>query len=86
MKFAEIVEGMMKRSDPYISGDKDGVRPTPSKPSPFSIKISKLASQANVPVSKVEAAWETAKSQVDPRLSNRWALVTLKTKQILGIA
>ena len=34
MKLAELHEGMMKRSDPYISGEKSGPRPPaqPAKP------------------------------------------------------
>lgn len=82
-----VDEGMMKRSDPYISGDKEG--PVPPKPktnkTTFDTKILNLAQKANVPPEKVEDIWHATKATVDMKMPNAYAIVTARVKKTLGI-
>lgn len=89
MLLKDLCEGMMKRSDPYISGDSDVPASrtrerTPTKTT-FQKRMETLANRANVSVDQATAAWRQATSEVDDRLENRWALVNKLVKQKLGL-
>ena len=90
MLLAELFnEGMMKRSDPYTSGDQSTPSSSapPTKRSTFQARIEGLAAKAKVSTEVARAAWEKAQKDVDPRLggSVRWAKVTQLLKLNLGI-
>jgi len=94
MKVKDLTEGAMKRSDPYISGEKDPAwhpRHPPLKAAPtkevsaHEKKLIDLASRANVKLDKVKELWAHAKSTVDPKLPNRWAVVMAKVKRDLKL-
>jgi hypothetical protein len=93
MTLAEIYEGMMKRSDPYISGEKDGPRPV-SHPAVGNVKktgtthsqkIEALARKGKVQPSKAQQVWEEERDKIDHNHPNRWALVMTNVKKRLGI-
>ena len=75
----------MKRSDPWISGERSDARPAPAAKTPHAAKMQKYAAMTGKPIAAVEAAWELAKKQVDPRLEKRWPLVQVEFKKILQI-
>jgi hypothetical protein len=79
--FKTFMEGQMKRSDPWISGDRDGPRP---KDTPHEAKMKKYANLSGKNLSVVKELWLKAKEQVDPRLANRWAMVEQKFKSMVG--
>lgn len=92
MKLKDILEAMMKRSDPWISGDRDGPRPTHpvmgavKRPgSSHSQKIEALAKKANVTIVKVNQVWDEERDKVDDKHPKRWALVMNNVKKRLGI-
>lgn len=91
MKLTELFEGMMKRSDPYISGDRDGPRPHPAvgdvkrKGTSHSQKIEALAKKGNVLPAKANQIWEEERDKIDEKHPNRWALVMTNVKKRLGI-
>lgn len=90
----ELFEGMMKRSDPWISGDRDGPRPTSKpaasiankKPSPHSQRLENLAKQGRVPVSQVSKLWDEEREKVDGTHPQRWSIVTANVKRRLGLS
>ena len=90
--FGEIFEGMMKRSDPYISGDKDGPRSHPvvgavkHLGTSHSQKIEALAKKGNVTSSQVSKIWDEERDKIDEKHPQRWALVMTNVKKRLGIS
>lgn len=93
MKLAELHEGMMKRSDPYVSGEKSGPRPThptvgnvKKTGTSHSQRIELLAKKANVQTAQVEKAWDEERNKVDEKHPQRWAIVTTNVKRRLGIS
>jgi len=87
--FGEIFEGMMKRSDPYISGDKEGPRPIPPKTvgkSAHTKKIEALAKKAKVQLTQVSKIWDEERDKIDEKHPQRWALVMSNAKRRLGIS
>ncbi len=89
MLLNELFEGAMKRSDPHVSGDHADTKSAilPPKKSTFQVKMENLAKRAKVSVDVAKSAWDSAKSEIDPRLDNsiRWVKVAQRTNQILGI-
>ena len=88
MKLTELHEGMMKRSDPYISG----ARSVPTQPvalakkkeSPHSQKIAALAKTAKVKPEVVAQLWDEERDKVDEKHPNRWAIVMNNVKRRLA--
>ena len=87
MKLIDLFEGKMKRSDPFISGERDPKHATPSstKHTSHEKKLMALAAKAGVSVHDARKAWDDAKDQVDPKLENRWMIVMRKAKENLGL-
>jgi len=88
--FSIVKEGMMKRSDPYISGEKSGPRPPEMKlaPQPVSAHKSKLQTlmrKSGKSMEKVEAAWNKAVRET-PDGPAKWANVMKRAKADLGIS
>lgn len=80
----KIVEGLMKRSDPIVSGEQDEpVRP--KKKTPFQARLSNLARTANVSEDKVRDLWIKHSGDVDPKNMNRFAIITSRVKKDLGL-
>ena len=79
-----LKEGMMKRSDPYISGELDGPRPVPKKNS-HDTKILNLAKHAGVTPDKVEQVWADTKKSVDMSQPNAYAIVMSRVQRALGL-
>lgn len=96
MKLAELHEGAVKRSDPYISGEKEGPRPTqptqPTKPvgakpvSKHDQKIDALSKKARIPRDQVEKAWDEERDKVDAKNPQRWAIVMNNVKKRLHVS
>jgi hypothetical protein len=90
MKIKDIFEGMMKRSDPYISGDKTGPRPTPvvnkTKLTPHAQKIEALAKKSNVDAVKVSKIWDEERDRIDSQHPNRWSIIMNNVKKRLNIS
>jgi hypothetical protein len=81
-------EGMMKRSDPWISGERSDERPKPAapkKPSAHDTKIKNLAAKANVSPEKVERIWSDVKRELDMNHPNSYAILMARVKRVLGI-
>jgi len=88
MKINELFEGMMKRSDPWISGERSDERPKPAvpkKPSAHDTKIKNLAAKAGVSVDKVERIWGDVKRELDMNHPNAYAILMARVKRVLGI-
>lgn len=84
---ASVTEGAMKRSDPYISGERSE-RTIPiqrTKPSGTATRIKNLALKAKVPQAKVERIWDDVKRELDMQHPNAHAILMSKVKRILGI-
>lgn len=100
MKLLELVEGLMKRSDPYISGARSGPRPPvqaakptqPTKPvqatqakTSHRSRMTELAKKAKIDPAEVDKIWSEEKDKVDSKNSQRWAIVTNNVKKRLGL-
>ena len=89
MKLIDLDEGMMKRSDPYISGDKAGPRPVvgnvKNTQSSHTQKLEVLAKKAKVHPQEVSKIWGEERDKVDNNHPNRWAIVMTNVKKRLGI-
>lgn len=85
MKLEHVLEGLMKRSDRYVSGEDEQPVRRLVKKTPFQARLSSLAKQAGVSEDKVRDIWVRISGQVDSRNMNRWAIITSKVKQELGI-
>ena len=91
MKINELFEGMMKRSDPWISGERSDPRPSPKaapapkKSSPHDTKIKNLAAKAGVSPEKVERIWGDVKRELDMNHPNAYAILMARVKRVLGI-
>lgn len=85
MRVIELFEGMMKRSDPYISGDLEGPRPISKSPKTNS-NVERLAKQAKVDVAKVQVLWDAAKKKYDSKHPKYWAIITASVKRELGLS
>jgi hypothetical protein len=88
MKLNEIFEGLMKRSNPFVSGDRDGPNPTSNpwdKKSAHTRKIEALAKKANVQLSQVSKIWDEERDKVDKLSTARWAIVMNNVKKRLKI-
>lgn len=88
--FTMIREGMMKRSDPWISGDKWGPRPpdeklAPKRVTPHRSKLETLMRKSGKSMEKVEAAWNKAVKET-PDGPKKWANVMIRAKADLGIS
>lgn len=87
MKIRDLFEGMVKRSDPYISGERSGPRPAskttaPKKTNP---QIASLAKRANVPLEQVQALWDEVKAGVDVKAPGAYAMISAKVQKKLGL-
>ncbi len=88
MKINELFEGMMKRSDPWISGERSDPRPAPAapkKPSPHDTKIKNLATKAGVSPEKVERIWGDVRRELDMNHPNAYAILMARVKRVLGV-
>lgn len=88
--FTMVREGMMKRSDPYISGEKSGIRPPDEKLAPrpataHRSKLETLMKKSGKSMEKVEAAWNKAAKET-PDGPKKWANVMIRAKADLGIS
>lgn len=88
--FKLVKEGMMKRSDPYISGEKSGIRPpdvgqSPRPASAHRSKLETLAKKSGKSYEAVEKAWNKAAKSV-PDGPKKWANVMIYVKSDLGIS
>lgn len=88
--FTLVKEGMMKRSDPYISGEKSGPRPPDEKlasprQTPHKSKLETLQKKSGKSMEKVEAAWNKAVRET-PDGPKKWANVMIRAKADLGIS
>ena len=82
--FTLVKEGMMKRSDPYISGETD--TPTkPRTPTAHQTRIETLMKKSGKSMEKVEAAWNRA-ARDTPDGPKKWANVMIRAKADLGIS
>lgn len=86
MKVIELFEGMMKRSDPYISGDLEGHRLITKSLPKINSNVERLAKQAKVDVAKVQVLWDAAKKKYDSKHPKYWAIVTASVKRELGLS
>lgn len=93
MRYVEIVEGMMKRSHPVVSGEMTAsefaskkAATTPAvKKSAAETRFANIAAKANVPVSDVRKAFDHFAKQVDSNHPNYWAIVTNMVKRHFGV-
>lgn len=86
MKLSELFEGLMKRSDPVISGERTSYAPKSQKvSSAHEKKLEALAKEAGVSIEQARKAWAAAVAEVDPALSGRWAAVMARAKRALGL-
>lgn len=103
MKLHEIktvVEGWIKRSDPYMSGDayptkSQATNPWDSRPvaDPPAVRktgglekrLRGIAAKAGVSYDKTLQAWNDAKKGMDLTYPGAYAIVTSKTKRALGL-
>jgi hypothetical protein len=101
MKIKELLEGLMKRPDPFISGEhaptdthqmfknihdnKENFSTDSVNKSFHASWIKKLANQANVSLAKAEKAWNEAKATVDENDPKSLAIITQITKKALGL-
>ena len=90
MKTAELFEGMMKRSDPWISGERSGprpekVEPKTAKPTAHQAQLAALAKKANKTVDEVDKLWNDELKQVDPKLQNRYGIAMARVQRKLGL-
>lgn len=93
MKLHDIFEGMMKRSDPWISGDKSGPRPTHStvgsvkqKGTSHSQRLADFAKKGNVSPDRAAQIWDEERDKVDSKHPQRWAIVTKNVKRRLNLS
>lgn len=94
MRYRELVEGMMKRSHPVISGEMTAsefaskkASPAPAvKKSAAETKFANIAAKANVSLSEVRKAFDHFAKQVDSKHPNYWAIVTNMVKRHFGVA
>lgn len=93
MRYRELVEGMMKRSHPVISGEMTAsefasrkTTNTAAKKSSSETKFQNIANQAHVSVSEVRKAFDYFAKQVDPNHPNYWAIVTNMVKRHFKIS
>lgn len=87
MKLHELHEGMMKRSDPYVSGEVS-TKPEPAKPkkaSTHATKIANLAKKAGKASAEVEKLWHDVKKDVDLKMPNAYGLVMSRVQKSLGL-
>jgi hypothetical protein len=82
----DMYEGMMKRSDPYISGEREGPRPPAKKVSAYAKRLQALADKAHKPLADIEAMWREEVAKVDPKHPNRFGVVMNRLKQRLGLS
>jgi hypothetical protein len=84
MKVADLFEGAMKRSDPYVSGDREGA-PAPAAPKKRKVdRFETMARKAGVSVAAVRSAWHAAKKEVDMSRTNAYAIVQRKVMDQLA--
>lgn len=100
MKLLELLEGLMKRSDPYISGD----RSTPIKPkqpitpvtqktpiksttakSSYQTKIDMLSQKSKIAPEQVAKIWDEERDKIDSKHPQRWSIITSNVKKRLKI-
>lgn len=86
IKQSAVKEGMMKRSDPYISGELPGPRPV-DKPlkSKYDRKILNLATKSHKSPEEVEQLWLDTKKTIDMSMPNAYAIVMAKVQRALGL-
>lgn len=87
--FFIVKEGMMKRSDPYISGEKAGPRPpdlrlAPAPTTAHKTKIEGLMKKSGKTRAQVEAAWNRAAREVPDGVA-KWSKVMKRAKADLGV-
>lgn len=81
----EMYEGLMKRSDPYISGERN--IPTVKKQvTAHTKRLQALGDKANKPLAYVRELWRREVDKVDASHPNRFGIVMLNLKRQLGIA
>lgn len=94
MQIIPLLEGLLKQSIPYLSGELDEPLPqkykdkfsTPKKkPSTFKKRMENLSLRAHVPIDKVILVWKEETSKVDASLSNRWAIINRRVQERLGL-
>lgn len=88
MLLSELVtEGALKRSDPYISGEDElPAKPRLYKKSAFQARVDSLAKAAGVTPDRVRELWVAHSGRVDPKNMNRWAIITRRVKDDLGLS
>lgn len=88
--FGEIFEGLMKRSDPFVSGDRDGPNPTKNpwdkNKSAHDQKIEALAKKANIKPDQASKIWDEERDKIDEKHPQRWALVMTNVKRRLTLS
>lgn len=87
-----LSEGALKRSDPFISGDSNispSQSPAPkeqvAKRTPFQARLYSIATTAGVTEDKVRDLWIKHSGQIDQNNANRWAIITKRVKDELGL-
>lgn len=88
MKINELFEGMMKRSDPWISGARAGERPaapSPKKPTARETALKNLAAKAGVSVDMVQRVYQDVQRELDMNHPNAHAILLSRVKRVLGL-
>lgn len=87
MKLLDLHEGMMKRSDPYVSGEvsKKPEPKTPPKKSAHATKIANLAKKAGKSEAEVDKLWQDVKRDVDLKIPNAFGIVMSRVQKSLGL-
>lgn len=84
---AKMAEGMMKRADPWISGERSGERPKPApkKASAREAAIKNLAAKAGVKVDMVERVYRDVQRELDMNHPNAHSILMSRVKRVLGL-
>lgn len=82
-------EGQMKRSDPYVSGEKEDVgrrdAPTPAKKSPLDAQVRIIAQKSGRSEEEVRRVRDQIKREIDLKMPSAWALVNGRLKKHFGL-
>jgi hypothetical protein len=86
----KLPEGMMKRSDPYISGDLEGPRPVPVKAAPvkstsWETKIRNLAKRSGKSFDDVQLLYQNIRKNMELNSPSTYAALTAKLERSLGL-
>lgn len=87
MKRTALLEGMMKRSDPYISGDVSHPAPakTPVKSTAVETKLRNLAKRSGKSIDAVETLYRATQQTLDMTRPGAYAALTAKVERALGL-